>query len=54
VLAMLDARLDTTRRIETVCDVPPGAGVQRLLIPSMVVGVIIDRRCVAVGVTVTH
>jgi len=27
VLAMPDARLDTTRRFESVCEVPPGAGV---------------------------
>jgi hypothetical protein len=54
VLAMPDARLDTTRRVESVCDVPPGTGVLRLLVPGMVVGVIIDRRCVADGVTVTR
>jgi len=54
VLAMPDARLDTTRRVESVCEVPPGAGVLRLLIPGIAVGVIIDRRCVADGVTVTR
>jgi hypothetical protein len=54
VLAMPDARLDTTRRVESVCEVPLGAGVLRLLVPGMVVGVIIDRRCVADGVTVTR
>jgi hypothetical protein len=54
VLAMPDARLDTTRRVESVCEVPPGAGVLRLLLPGMAVGVIIDRRCVADGVTVTR
>jgi hypothetical protein len=27
VLAMRDAGLDTTRRVESVCKVPPGAGV---------------------------
>jgi hypothetical protein len=54
VLAMPDARLDTTRRIESVCEVPPGPGVLRLLVPGMAVGVIIDRRCVADGVTITH
>jgi len=53
VLAMSDARLDTTRRVDSVREVPPGAGVVRLLIPRMAVGVIIDRRCVADGVTVT-
>jgi hypothetical protein len=54
VLAIPDARLDTTRRGESVCEVPPGAGVLRLLVPGMVVGVIIDCRSVADGVTVTH
>jgi len=46
---MLDAGLDTTRRVE----VPPGAGVLRLLVPSVAVGVFIDRRCVGDGVEVT-
>ena len=54
VLAMPDARLDTTRRVESVCEVPPGAGVLRLLVPGMAVGVFIDRRCVADGVEVTR
>jgi hypothetical protein len=54
VLAMPDARLDTTRRVESVCEVPPGAGVLRVLVPGMGVGVIIDRCCVADGVTVTR
>ena len=27
VLAMPDARLDTTRRVESACEVPPCAGV---------------------------
>jgi len=54
VLGMLDVRLNTTRRIESVCEVPPGAGVLRLLVPRIVVGVIIDRRCVADGVEVTR
>jgi len=53
VLAMPDAALDTTRRIESVGKVPPGAGVLRLLIPGMAVGVFIDRRSVADGVEVT-
>jgi hypothetical protein len=44
---MPDARLDTTQRVESVCEVPPGAGVLRLFVPGMAVGVIIDRRCVA-------
>jgi hypothetical protein len=54
VLAMPDARLDTKRHLEFVCKVPPGARMPRLLVPGMVVGEIIDRRCVADGVTVTN
>jgi hypothetical protein len=54
VLAMSDARLDTTRCVESVCEVPPGAGVLRLLVPGMAGGVISVHRCVADGVTVTH
>jgi hypothetical protein len=50
VITMPDAGLDTTRRVE----VPPGAGVLRLLVPRMAVGVFVDRRCVADGVEVTH
>ena len=50
VLAMPDAGLDTTRRVE----VPPGAGVLRLLVPGVAVGVFVDRRCVADGVEVTR
>jgi hypothetical protein len=46
VLAMPDARLDTKRRVESVCEVPPGASVLQLIVPGMTVGVIIDRRCV--------
>jgi len=54
LLAMPDAELDTTRRVESVCMVPLGAGVLRLLVPGVAVGVIIDRRCVADGVEVTR
>jgi hypothetical protein len=54
VLVMLDERQDTTQRIESVCEVPPGAGVLRLLVPGMAVGEIIDSCCVADRVTVTH
>jgi hypothetical protein len=50
VLTMSDAGLDTMRRVE----VPPGAGVLRLLVPSMAVGVFVDRRCVADGVDATR
>ena len=42
VLAVPDAGLDTMRRIKSVCEVPPGAGVLRLLVPVMAVGVFID------------
>jgi len=49
VLAMPDAGRDTTRRVESVCKVPPGAGVLRLLVPSVAVGVFIDHRSVADG-----
>jgi len=41
VITMHDAWLDTTRRVE----VPPDAGVVRLLVPSVAVGECIDRRC---------
>jgi len=53
VLAMLDAGLDTTRLVESVCVILLGAGVLRLLVPGGVVGLIIDRRCLANGVEVT-
>jgi len=52
VLAMPDAGLDTMRRVESVCMVPLGAGVLRLLVPGVAVGVIIDSRCVVDGVEV--
>jgi len=54
VFAMPDAGLDTTRHVESVCMVPLGAGVLRLLEPGVAVGVIIDCRCVADGVEVRH
>jgi hypothetical protein len=47
---MPDARLDTTQCVE----VPPDAGVLRLLVPGMAVGLFIDHRCVADGVEVTR
>jgi len=50
VMTVPNGGLDTTRRVE----VPPGAGVLRLLVPGMAVGVLIDRRCVADGVEVTR
>jgi len=54
VLALLDAGLDTARRGESVFVIPLDAGVLRLLVPGVVVGVIIDRHCVADGVEVTR
>jgi len=54
VLAMPDAGLDTTQRVESVCKVPPGAGVLRLLVTGVAVGVFIDLRSVADGVEATH
>jgi hypothetical protein len=54
VLAMLDEGLDTKRRVESVCVIPLGAGVLRLLVPCVAVGVIIDCRCVADRVEVTR
>ena len=54
VLAMPNAGLDTTRRFESSCTVPLEADVLRLLVTGVVVGVIIDRRCVADGVEVTR
>ena len=54
MLAMPDARLDTTQRIEFVCIVQLGAGVLQLLVPSVAVGVIIDCRCVVDKVEVTR
>jgi hypothetical protein len=52
VLAMPDAALDTMRRVESVCVIPLCAGVLQLLVPGVVFGVIIARRCVAEGVEV--
>jgi hypothetical protein len=49
VIKMPNAGLDTTRRIE----VPPGTGVLRLFVPSVAVGVFIERHSVADGVEVT-
>jgi hypothetical protein len=51
---MPDAELDITRRVESVCIVPLGAGVLQLLVAGMAVAVIIDLRCVADGVEVTR
>jgi len=54
VVAMPDAGLDTTRRVESICMVLLGAGVLRLFVPGVAVGVIIDSCCVADWVEVTH
>ena len=50
MLAMPDAGLDTTLRVECVCEVPLGVGVLRLIVPGMAVGVFIDCHCVGDGV----
>jgi len=50
VLAMPDAGLHTTRLVESACELPQGAGVPRLLVPGVAVGVFVRRRCVADGV----
>jgi hypothetical protein len=54
VPAMPDAGLDKTRRVESVWVIPLGAGVLRLLVRSVAVGVIIGRHCVPDGVEVTR
>jgi hypothetical protein len=54
VLAMPDAWLDTTRRVEPVCKVPTRAGVLRLLVTGVEVGGFIDRRSVTDGVEAMH
>jgi hypothetical protein len=52
VLAMPDMGLDATRWVESVCEVPPRAGVLRRLIPGVEVAVVIDLHCVADRVAV--
>jgi hypothetical protein len=54
VLAMPDVGLDIMRCVESVCMVPLGADVLRLLVLGAAVGVIIDRRCEVDGVEVTR
>jgi len=49
---MPDAGLNTMRSFECVCRIPRGEGVLRLLVPSVPVGVIIERRNAADGVEV--
>jgi hypothetical protein len=50
VIAMPNARLDTMWHFE----VPPPAAVLQLLLTCVVVGVVIDRCCVACAVEVTR
>jgi len=54
VIAIPDVGLDTTRRVESIYTVPPGAGLLRLLVPGMAVVVCIDHRSVADVVEVTR
>jgi hypothetical protein len=54
VLAMPDAGLDTMLRVECFFMVPLAARVLGMLVPSVAVGVIIHRRCIADGVEVTR
>jgi hypothetical protein len=54
VLATPDATVDTTQRVESFSEVPPGAGVLPLRVPGMAVGGIIDRPSVTDRFTVTH
>jgi hypothetical protein len=53
LLPMLDAGLDTMRRVESACEVPPGAGVRGLLALGVAVGVHIDSGWVVDGVDAT-
>jgi hypothetical protein len=53
VLAMPDAGLHTTRRVESISKVPQGAGVLPLHITGMAVGVFIDHHSGADGVEAT-
>jgi hypothetical protein len=50
--AMPDVRLHTTQLIESVCEVPLGAGVLQMSIPRRVVGVVMHSNWVADGVIV--
>jgi hypothetical protein len=54
VIAILNAVLDTTRPSESGGVVPQDAGLLRLLVPGVAIGVIIDCRCVLEGVEVTR
>jgi hypothetical protein len=54
LLAIPGAGLDTMRCVESVSIIPLEAGVLRLLVHGVAVGVLIDRRCVVDGVEVTR
>jgi hypothetical protein len=51
---MQDEGLNTMRSVASVCKVPLGAGVQRLLVPGVVVVVFLDRRSEADWVEATR
>ena len=52
VLAMPDAGLVTIQPVGSAYDVTRSAGVLRLLVPGVAVGIFIDSRCLADGVEV--
>jgi len=54
VVAMANAGLDTTHLVESVCELPLGAGVLQLHVMGVAVEVYIVRRCVAERVKMTH
>jgi hypothetical protein len=52
---MGEIEMQNAGKNETRCiEVPPGAGVLRLLVPSIAVAVFVDRYGVADGVEVLH
>jgi len=53
VLTVPDAGQDITRCVESAYKNTPGAGVLRLCVTGVAVGVLIDGRCVADGVGTT-
>ena len=54
MLAMPNAWPDTTQRVESVGDFPPDAGVLRLLVPGVAVGLFIDGCSAVDQVEVMH
>jgi hypothetical protein len=52
VLAIVDTGLDTTLRIESICEVLLGGGVLELNVSSITVGLFIDHLCAVDGVEV--